>query len=49
MQMRSFAIGRRVKKTAEGFELQESQTSYKTFFDTKKNDIEGENQWFWNE
>jgi REP-associated tyrosine transposase len=49
MQMRSFAIGRRVKKTAEGFELQEPQAPYKAFSDTEKNDIEGENLWFWNE
>jgi hypothetical protein len=47
-QMRSFAIGRRVRKKAEGFELRESQSPYKAFFDTGKNDIEGENLWFWN-
>jgi len=49
MQMRSFAIGHRVQKNVEGFELQESQSLYKAFFDTEKNDIEGENLWFWNE
>ena len=49
MKMRSFAIGRRVQKKVEGFELQESQSPYKAFFDTEKNDIEGENLWFWNE
>jgi len=48
-QMRSFAIGRRVRKKAEGFELRESQSPYKTFFDTEKIDIEGKNLWFWNE
>ncbi len=48
-QMRSFAIGRRVRKKAEGFELRESQSPYKAFFDTGKNDIEGKNLWFWNE
>lgn len=48
-QMRSFAIGRRVRKKAEGFELRESQSPYKAFFDTEKNDIEGKNLWFWNE
>jgi hypothetical protein len=32
-----------------GFELQESQSPYKAFFDTEKNDIECENLWFWNE
>ncbi len=34
-QMRSFAIGRRVRKKAEGFELRESQSPYKAFFDTE--------------
>jgi len=34
---------------AEGFELRESQSPYKAFFDTEKNDIEGKNLWFWNE
>jgi hypothetical protein len=48
-QMRSFATGRRVRKKAEGFELRESQSSYKAFCDTKKIDIEGKNLWFWNE
>ena len=48
-QMRSFAIGRRVRKKAEGFELRESQLPYKAFFDTEKVDIEGKNLWFWNE
>ena len=49
MQMCSFATGRRVQKKVEGYELQESQSPYKAFFDTEKNDIEGENLWFWNE
>jgi hypothetical protein len=48
-QMRSFAIGRCVRKKAEGFEFRESQLPYKAFFDTGKNDIEGKNLWFWNE
>ena len=48
-QMRSFAIGRRVRKKAEGFELRESQSPYKAFFDTEKVDMEGKNLWFWNE
>jgi hypothetical protein len=48
-QMRSFATGRRVRKKAEGFELRESQSPYKAFFDSEKNDIEGKNLWFWNE
>jgi len=48
-QMRSFAIGRHVRKKAESFELRESLSSYKAFFDTKKKDIAGKNLWFWNE
>jgi hypothetical protein len=48
-QMRSLAIGRRVRKKAEGFELRESQSPYMAFFDTGKNDIEGKNLCFWNE
>jgi hypothetical protein len=47
--MRSFAILRLVRKKAEGFELRESQSPYKAFFDTEKIDIEGKNLWFWNE
>ena len=42
-QMRSFAIGRRVRKKAEGFELRESQSPYKAICDTEKIDIEGKN------
>ncbi len=42
-QMRSFAIGRCVRKEAEGFELRESHSPYKAFFNTEKNDIEGKN------
>jgi hypothetical protein len=49
MQMGSFATGRRVQKKVEAFELQESQSPYNVLFDTEKNDIEGENLWFWNE
>jgi putative transposase len=48
-QMRSFAVGRRVRKKAEGFELREPQVPYKTFFATQKIDIEGKNLWFCNE
>jgi hypothetical protein len=48
-QMRSFAIGRRVRNKAEGFEFRESQSFYKAFFDTEKINIEGKNLWFWNE
>ncbi len=48
-QMHSFPTGRRVRKKAEGFELRESQSPYKAFFDTEKIEIEGKNLWFWNE
>jgi len=48
-QMRSIAIGRHVRKKAEGFELRESQSPYKGFFDTQKSDIQGKNLWFLNE
>jgi len=44
--MCNFASGRRVRKKAEGFELRESQSPYKAFFDTEKIDIEGKNLWF---
>ncbi len=46
-QMHSFAIGRRVRKKAEGFELRESQSPYKAPFYTEKSDMEGKNLWFW--
>jgi|GEM_PF-2372744 len=45
-QMHSFAIGRRVWKKAEGFELREPHSRYKACFDTEKTDIEGKNLWF---
>ena len=48
-QMRSLAIGRQVRKKAQGFELRESQSAYKDYFDTEKIDIAGKNLWFWNE
>jgi hypothetical protein len=47
--MRSLAIGRQVKKKAQGFGLREAQSAYKVFFDTEKIDIAGKNLWFWNE
>ncbi len=47
MQMRSFAIGRRVRKNVEGFDLRERQSPYIAFFDTEKSDMEGENLLFW--
>jgi putative transposase len=48
-QMRSLAIGRQVRKKAQDFELRESQSAYKDYFDTEKVDIAGKNLWFWNE
>ena len=48
-QMRSLAIGRHVQKKVQGFELRESQSAYKDFFDTEKIDIAGKILWFWNE
>jgi len=45
-QMRGFAIGRRVQKKAEGFELRESQSPYKAFFDTEKVNIRGKTYGF---
>jgi putative transposase len=48
-QMRSLAIGRQVRKKAQGFELRESQSAYKDYFDTEKINIAGKNLWFWNE
>src|SRR4030043_523347 len=35
MQMGSFAIGRRIQKKVDGFELRESSSPYKSFFDAK--------------
>ena len=47
--MRSLAIGRQVRKKAQGFELREAQSAYKDYFDIEKVDIAGKNLWFWNE
>ena len=46
--MGGFAIGRKIRKNAIGFELRESQPGYNAFLGVKKNDIEAENLWFWN-
>ncbi len=46
-QMGAMAIGRRVQKKADDFELRESESAYKVVFDTKKDDIDGNNLWFW--
>ncbi len=48
-QMRSVAVGRRIRKKKEGYELRETQAPYRALFDAEKVDIEGENLWFWNE
>lgn len=42
-QMGGFAIGRKIRKSAEGFELREPQSTYKVLFGVEKNDIEGKN------
>lgn len=47
-QMGGSALGRRIQKNIEGFELRESGASYNALFGIKKDDIEGENQLFWN-
>jgi len=46
-QLGAMAIGRRVQKKAESFELRESESSYNDPFDAKKNDIDGNNEWIW--
>jgi len=48
-QMRSHTIGRQVRKKAQGFELRESQSAYKDYFDIEKINIAGKNPWFRNE
>jgi REP-associated tyrosine transposase len=47
-QMGGFAIGRQIRKNAEGFELREPQPAYNGFLEVEKNDIEGKNLYFWN-
>lgn len=47
-QMGGFAIGRKIRKNATGFELREPQPVYNAFLEVKKNDIEAKNFWFWN-
>jgi len=48
MQMRSFAIGRRVRKRVKGYELREPYLPYNALFGAEKSSIEGGNQYFWN-
>jgi len=45
--MGGFAIGRKVKKGKQGFELREPQSVYNPLFKVKNEDIEGENLLFW--
>ena len=47
-QMRSLAIGRRIRKNEEGFVLREAQSPYNALFDTEKSVMDGKNLWFWN-
>jgi len=46
--MGSFGVGRQIRKNGEDFELRETQSPYNAVFDAEKNDIDGENLWFWN-
>jgi hypothetical protein len=46
-QMGGFAIGRQIRKNAEGFELREPQPVYNALLEVEKNDIEGKNLYFW--
>ena len=47
-QMGGYAIGRQIRNNAEGYELLEPQPAYNGFFEVEKNDIDGENLWYWN-
>lgn len=47
--MGGFGIGRKIRQNVEDYEHREDQPPYNTFFDVEKNDIEGENIWYWNE
>ena len=47
-QMGGFAIGRKLRKSAGGFELREPQPDYNVVFKGEKSNIEAENLWFWN-
>jgi len=46
-QMRSMAIGRKICKKVDGFELCEFQLPYIGLFESQKSDIDAENLWFW--
>lgn len=45
-QMHGLVIGRKVRETTEGFELRETQSTYKPIFGVEKRDIDGKNEWF---
>jgi putative transposase len=47
-QMGGFAIGRKIRENAIGFELREPQPVYNGFLEAKKSDIEAGNLCFWN-
>lgn len=49
LQMQSFAIGRRVRSNAKGFELQEAKSSYNAHSDTENSDIDVKHLWLWNQ
>ncbi len=46
-QMGAMAIGRRVQKKTDDFELRESESAYNAIFDAKKGDIDDKNLQFW--
>ncbi len=46
-QLGAMAMGRRVQKKAEDFELRESESFYNALFDTKKDDIDRNSVWLW--
>ena len=43
----AMAIGRRIHKKEDKFELRESESTYNVVFDANKNDIDGNNLYFW--
>jgi putative transposase len=46
-QMAGFAFGRKLRKSAEGFELREPSPGYNAFLEFEKSDIEAKNLWYW--
>jgi hypothetical protein len=43
-----FHRGRQIRKNGKNFELRETRSPDNAVFDVEKNDIDGENLWFWN-